>query len=160
MNTSAVRSSSSVFICSAVIPRVPAQITASFIPAIARLSVVGCFLADRIGPCELLPGIFSPGEQGDRGQRWAEGCVTCSDPSASRYPFLSAPQKRGYASSPGDGMLEWWMLLDSCLGYVRGEVLHCEVLPVSIHNHIALPCKYRSGKGTDFSLFFFSQKGK
>lgn len=50
------------------------------------------------------------------------------------------------------------MLLDSCLGYVRGEVLHCEVLPVSIHNHIALPCKYRSGKGTDFSLFFLVKK--
>lgn len=49
MNTSAVRSSSSVFICSAVIPRVPAQITASFIPAIAKLSLVGCFLADGTG---------------------------------------------------------------------------------------------------------------
>lgn len=49
-------------------------------------------------------------------------------------------------------MLECWMLLDSRLGYERGEVLQCKVLPGSILNHTALPCKYRSGKGTDFSL--------
>lgn len=58
MNTSAVLSSSSIFICSEVIPRVPAQIRASFIPVIARLSVLGCFLVDRTGLCKPLPGIF------------------------------------------------------------------------------------------------------
>jgi len=102
MNTSAAQSSSSVFNCSAVIPRVPAQITASFIPAIARLSVVGCFLADRTGLCKLLP-------------RYLLSCVAYSDPSALRHTYLSAPQQSGYTSSPGEGMLECRMLLDSCL---------------------------------------------
>lgn len=59
MNTSPVQSSSSVFICSAIIPCIPAQITASFIPAIARLSAV----ATRIGLCKPLPSIFLLGSK-------------------------------------------------------------------------------------------------
>lgn len=155
MNTSAVRSSSPVFICSAVIPRVPAQITASFIPAIARLSLVGCFLADGIGLGKRLSRDLL--SWGARRRRPALGWGLCH----SFWPLGRAIPFPGCSPEMRDRIQPWGRdagVSDTAgfaPGIWGGGVLQCQVLPESILNHIALPCKYRSGKGTDFSLFFW-----